>query len=114
MLAKPAGAMALIREPGRERDFRKGEVRGGEKVLRPSHAAAHYVMVRAHALRLFECAGEMIHRQPRGGRQRLDAYVGFPMGFDELPHISQRPGWQAAANPRAQLRDRWGSDFIHR
>jgi hypothetical protein len=38
----------LIREPGRERDLRKGEVRGGEKVLRPSHAASHHVM-RAHA-----------------------------------------------------------------
>lgn len=102
--------MALIREPGRERDLRKGEVRGGEKVLRPSHAASHHVMVRAHALRLLECAGEMIHRQPRGGGQRLDADVVFQMGFDELPQVSQRPGWQAAANPHAQLPGRWDHD----
>jgi hypothetical protein len=41
MLTESAGAMALIRESGRERDLRKRQVRCGQKVLRPPHAASY-------------------------------------------------------------------------
>src|SRR5262249_31835257 len=57
-----------------------------------------------------ESAGEVIHRQPGDGGQRLDADGLLQMGLDEFAHASQRSRRQATANAQAELRDRWSSD----
>src|SRR5215510_16124117 len=105
MLAKPPGAMTLVREAGRQRDLRKRQVGLGKKILRSPHTALNEILVRSHALRLLECTRKMIHRQPGNTGQRSDADVLFQMRIDELAHALQRAGRQASPNARTQCDD---------
>src|SRR5258708_26360107 len=72
LLPEPARAMALIRKPGSARDFRKRHIRRSQEFLHTPHATSHQILIRGHALRLFECTGEVRHRQARRAGQHYN------------------------------------------
>ena len=80
--------MALIRKAACKRDFGQRQVGPGQELLCTPHAALHKKFVRRQTLRLFERAGEVIHRFPRDTGERLKADILLQVCLDIFAHAS--------------------------